>query len=223
MTLQVPTHTVLDIAGSAAEHTTTHDCGASPKYLVVCITGGKGDFDASVTVGGVALTKRASFRHGWFGRNDTRVMVYAITNSEASLPSGSQTLSVTTTASVTGGKAVVYSGSADGDCVVADSGTKGGLNADAHVTLESELESIAFGAFGSNSESFGVGGTNPTSTQAQGDGGSNNGQAIGRENDPYTGSRWIGIGLATSTSGAAVLIGEQLRARKGCFPALVGL
>lgn len=201
----------IDLSGAAGEYTGAHDAGTSPAFVAVALSGGPSDFDAVVEYGGVALTKIASGRPTWFADGKTRVQVWALIDS---VPSGSNTLSVTTDAALTVGRATIYSGATEGAVYIADSGYAGGLYHDGNIVLDSGLDTaLGVASFTSSSDSYDEGDTATgvvVDVEAE--------SAVdgvfgyhGHEPAQLSGSRALGgtIGFGAATSGSAALLLAQ--------------
>jgi hypothetical protein len=209
MSLSSDSHTVLDISGAAGEYTVAHDGGSSPDpaFVVAALFGDTSDWGSTVKWGTLTLTLIVNYKYNWFSYAGPRCKVYAAVDSEETIPSGSNTFSVTTDTALTGGRAVVYTASADVSTEVIDYGSGGGLNASALVSLSTGVVAArAFAAAGTS------GGASASGLTQDVFGSSSSGAGIcGHEATPQTGTRSVGDGYSTAAAAAALAVGELLR------------
>lgn len=117
-------------ADGAGSHSTSHDAGSSPTWMVIGVAGGANDYStpSSLTYGGVSLTGPLnSVRYGWVGGyGDVRTMMYY---KVGGVPSGSNTLAVTWGGTApTTGRVHIWTGRSKGTVTLADNGQDSGLN-----------------------------------------------------------------------------------------------
>lgn len=193
-------------ANGAGTHSTSHDAGSSPTWMVIGISGGTAAYSApsALTYGGVSLNgPYNTVRYGWVGGyGDTQTMMfYRI----GGVPSGSNTLSVTWGATAPAvGRVHIWTGRSKGNVSFVDNAQDSGLNTSSRsVALDGTSRSgNGFCAFGSSSGmSGGPFGTGAVYALGAFTVDGNSYGAFGHETVAVTGTREVGLGTGMVTAG----------------------